>query len=360
MTALTAGTGTAGTGTAGAAFGARERLRAARRRARRRTEAVWTALAVVALALAGANVLLGSYTVTIPDFLRIVSGETIPGAAFVVMEIKLPRTAVAVLVGAAFGIGGTIFQTVLRNPLASPDVIGVTAGASASAVFGIAVVGASGLVLSAYAVGGALATLAGIVVLAQRSGVAGHRLVLVGIGMAAMLQAVTSYLLTRTDIYVASEALVWLNGSLNAASWPKAWILALTLLALLPLVVAAAARLPVLELGEEAAAGMGVHVGPSRRLLLLLGTALAAAATAAAGPVAFVAFLAGPISRRLTRGTSLVSAALVGACVVLAAEFISSNLIPGTALPVGVVTGALGGPFLIWLLVSANRVGRGG
>lgn len=339
----------------------RAALRSARGRGRRRTGVVTTALAVVVAALASVNVLLGAYTVTIPDFFRIVAGETIPGATFIVMENKLPRTVVGLLVGAALGMGGAIFQALLRNPLASPDIIGITAGASASAVFGIAVFGASGVALSAFSTVGALVTVTVITVLAKRHDVAGQRLVLVGIGLAAVLQALTSYFLSRTDIHVASEALVWLNGSLNAASWTKAATLALSMLVLLPLVVEAARRLPGIELGDDAAAGIGIRVARSRGVLLLLATGLAASATAAAGPVAFVAFLSGPVARHLLHGrTSLAVSAMVGAGVVLAAEFVSSNLVPGTSLPVGIVTGLLGGPFLIWLLIAANQPSRGG
>ena len=333
----------------------------ARARARRQTGWVVVALGGTVAALLAATVLLGSYTVTIPDFVRIVSGETIPGASFIVLENKLPRAVLAVLVGAAFGIAGVVFQTMLRNPLASPDIIGVSMGASATAVVGIAFFGAGGLVLQGSALLGSVAVALLIALLAQRGGATGHRLILVGIGIAAVLQAVTSWVLTRTDIHVAADALVWLNGSLGNATWDRIRSLGVLLAVLLPAVAVVARRLPAMELGDDAAAGVGVHVERSRRLLLLLGTALAAAGTAAAGPVAFVAFLSGPIARRLLRGrVSLVAAGLVGAAVMLAAEYVSVNAIPGTALPVGVVTGLLGGPFLLWLLATANRSGRGG
>jgi iron complex transport system permease protein len=318
-------------------------------------------LAVAVVVLFTGHVLLGTYTVTIPDFVRIVSGETIPGASFIVLENKLPRAVLAVLVGAAFGVAGAVFQTLLRNPLASPDVIGISMGASAAAVVGIAFLGVSGLALQGFSIAGSLLVAAAIALLSRRGDVAGHRLVLVGIGLAAALQAVTSWVLTRTDIHVAAEALVWLNGSLNNATWGRVRTLALLLLVLLPAATVAARRLPALELGEEAAVGLGVHPWRGRLALLLVATTLAAAGTAAAGPVAFVAFLSGPIARRLLRGrVSLPAAALVGAVVVLAAEFAAVNAVPGSALPVGVVTGLLGGPFLLWLLATANRVGRGG
>jgi iron complex transport system permease protein len=333
------------------------RARTAHRRVRRTVGVL--GLAVTTLFLV--DVLLGSYTVTVADFVRILAGADLPGASFIVMESKLPKAVIGLLVGVAFGVSGAIFQTMLRNPLASPDIIGVTSGASAGAVVAIVVLGVAGRDVSWYALGGAGLLALTIHVLSRRGGVSGHRLVLVGIGCSAMLQAVTSYLLTRSDIRTAAEVLVWLNGSLNNSTWDRAGQLVVALILLLPAAAALSGRLDLLELGDDAAAGVGVPVARTRLLLLLTGVALSAVATAAAGPVAFVAFLSGPIARRLLGGRpSLAAAGLVGAVVVLAAEYVAANLVPGAVLPVGVVTGALGSPFLLWLLASASRTGRGG
>jgi iron complex transport system permease protein len=331
-------------------------------------------LAVVALFAAG--VLLGSYTVTIPDFFRILTahftgGPKITGASFIVMENKLPRSVTGALIGAAFGLSGGLFQTMLRNPLASPDIIGISYGASASAVTAMVVFGASGAVVSGAALAGALGVAALIYAISRggslgsgmasggRGDAAGSRLILAGIGIAAALQAVVSFLMTRADIRTASDALIWLNGSLNAASWDRAGVLGLALLVLIPAVALLAGRLRILELGDDAAAGLGMRVGSTRLAVVVTAVALAAAATAAAGPVAFVAFLAGPIARRFVRKASLPASALTGMLIVLAADFLAANIAPllldGTVLPVGVVTGALGAPFLLWLLVSSNR-----
>ncbi|WP_264357479.1 FecCD family ABC transporter permease [Pseudarthrobacter sp. MM222] len=332
------------------------------------------ALAVVVLFAAG--VLLGSYTVTIPDFFRILTahftgGPKIAGASFIVMENKLPRAVIGALIGAAFGLSGGLFQTMLRNPLASPDVIGISYGASAAAVTAIVVFGASGAAVSGAALAGALCVAALIYAISRggplgsgvssggRGDAAGNRLILAGIGIAAALQAVVSFLMTRADIRTAADALVWLNGSLNSASWDRAGVLGLALLVLVPAVIFLVGRLRILELGDDAAAGLGVRVGNTRLAVVVTAVALAAAATAAAGPVAFVAFLAGPIARRFVRKASLPASALAGALIVLAADYLAANIAPllldGTVLPVGVVTGALGGPFLLWLLVSSNR-----
>ena len=265
--------------------------------------------------LLAASILLGSYTVTIPDFFRILAahftgGEKIPGASFIVMEAKLPRAVIGTLIGLAFGLSGALFQTMLRNPLASPDVIGISYGASAAAVLAIVVFGASGAAVSGAALGGAMAVAALIYGISRsgslglgggsRGNAAGNRLILAGVGIAAALHAMVSFLMTRADIRTAAEALIWINGSLNSASWDRAGVLALTLMVLVPAAALLAGPLRILELGDDAAAGLGIRVAATRLGLVLTAVALAAVATAAAGPVAFVAFLAGPIARRFT------------------------------------------------------------
>ncbi|KRE89249.1 enterobactin ABC transporter permease [Arthrobacter sp. Soil764] len=329
-------------------------------------------LATAVVILFFVSVLLGSYTVAIPDFFTIVvnhlgGGAKIPGASFIVMENKLPRALTGTMVGIAFGLAGALFQTMLRNPLASPDVIGISSGASAAAVTAIIIFGASGAAVSGAALVGALAVAAliygtssgGAVRGTGRGNAAGNRLVLAGIGIAAALHAVVSFLMTRADIRTAADVLVWLNGSLNSANWDRAGVLFLALVVLVPATAVIAGPLRILELGDDAAAGLGVRVNAARLALVLIAVALAAVATAAAGPVSFVAFLAGPISRRFAGKASLPASALVGALVVLSADYAAANLAPlfldGTVLPVGVVTGALGAPFLLWLLVTANR-----
>lgn len=331
-------------------------------------------LAVAVVLLFAVYVLLGSYTVTIPDFFRIVAahltgGQKIPGASFIVMENKLPRAVIGTMIGVAFGLAGGLFQTMLRNPLASPDVIGISYGASAAAVTAIVVFGASGAAVSGAALAGALGVAAIIYAISRRGSLgsgggnsgnaAGNRLILAGVGIAAALHAVVNFLMTRADIRTAADALVWLNGSLNSANWDRAVMLSLALLVLIPAVITLAGPLRILELGDDAAAGLGIRVGFTRLAVVVTAVALAAVGTAAAGPVAFVAFLSGPIARRVTGKASLPASGLVGALIVLAADYFAANLAPlllgGTVLPVGVITGALGAPFLLWLLVTANR-----
>jgi iron complex transport system permease protein len=330
-------------------------VRAARRTPRRRSALVVTGLAAALLAAFAARVLLGDYTITPPDFVRIVTGADIPGATYILMESKLPRAVLALLAGVALGVAGALFQTTLRNPLASPDIIGVSLGASATAVVAIALWGWQGLSVSAVAVVGAIAVALVVRLVAGLHG--GHRLVLVGIGLAAAMQSVIQYVFTRVDEYDAQLVLRWLTGSVNGVAWQTIRLLAIALAVLLPATWWLCRSLRASQLGDDTAAGLGVSRTCSE-LLLLMGVVLVAVAVAAAGPIAFVSFLAGPIARALNGGRATVlGAALAGALIVVSADYVADYLIPDTNLPVGVVTGAVGAPFLLWLLAS-GRTGR--
>ncbi|MGJ9404080.1 FecCD family ABC transporter permease [Arthrobacter sp. KK5.5] len=332
-----------------------------RRRLRGRAFVVCAALGAAAVVLFLTNVLLGGYSVSVPDFLAILGGETIPGATFIVMEDRLPAAVVGALAGACYGISGTVFQTLLRNPLASPDVIGIGYGAATAAVVGMLVFGLQGPALALVAFAGALVVALAVYWLADAGRHTGARMVLTGIAFAAMLQAVISYLLTRTDIRTAGDALHWLVGSLTSSNWERAGTLAVAMALLLPFAALAGGRLRILELGDDAAAGLGLNVPGTRLGLVLLGVAFTAVATAVTGPLAFVAFLAGPLARMMAGGRhNLACSALTGTVLVLGADFVAGNAFGDTNLPVGVVTGALGAPFLLWLLVRSNKTGTGG
>ena len=326
-----------------------------RRGRARRARLVVAGLSLVLLGVFAARVLLGDFTFTIPDFFRILFGEEIPGATFILMESKLPRAVLGVLVGVAFGVGGAIFQTTLRNPLASPDIIGVSLGASAAAVF--AIVASTSAAAGCRSPRSSARSASPLVVRLVAGPGAGYRLVLVGSASRPRLLSVVQYLFTRADVYDAQLVLRWLTGSVSGADWPTIRLLAGLLLVLLPVMVWLARSLRITELGDDAAAGLGVT--PRRTdALLLLAVVLTAVAVAAAGPIAFVAFLAGPIARALNGGrTTLVGAGLVGAIVVVAADYVADYLLADINFPVGVVTGAFGAPFLLWLL-ARGRTGR--
>ncbi|GAA1616238.1 FecCD family ABC transporter permease [Actinoplanes couchii] len=334
---------------------------AAQRRAEQRratTATTGVLLAVVAMFLLTLS--YGEFRVSLVDVVKSLSGSGLPAVDYIVHTIRLPRALTALLVGLAFGLSGAIFQRLVRNPLASPDVIGVSAGASTAAVTAIIVFGAGGVFVSVAALTGALLTATAIYLLSWRSGVGGYRLVLVGIGIGAGLSSITSFLMTRADVRVAQEALFWLTGSVNGRTWGHVQPLAAELLFLVPAAMILGRALNGLQLGDDLARGLGWRVETTRLALLVTGVLLAGAATAAAGPVAFVAFVAGPIAARLVGGgrPALPASALVGALVVLVADFIGAHLLGATQFPAGVLTALVGAPYLLWLLASANRGGK--
>lgn len=326
-------------------------------RARRRL-AVVTALGVLVVAVFAASLVFGHTVYSPAEVVRAVLGEDVPGASFTVGQLRLPRAIVAVAVGFSFGLGGVTFQTMLRNSLASPDIIGITAGSGAAAAFAIIVLRLSDGEVSAFAIAAGLGVAVLVYLLSFRQGVLGTRLILVGIGVAAMLDAFTAYVLSRAGEWDLQQAMRWLAGSLNGATWADARIVSVALAALgLPL-LAQSRNLAALRLGDDAAGALGVRVERTRVVLIVLAVGLIAFGTAAAGPVAFVAFLSGPIAARVVgpHGSLLAPAGLVGALLVAAADFAGQWLL-GTRFPVGVVTGVLGAPYLVYLIVRTNRAG---
>ncbi|MGW5231659.1 FecCD family ABC transporter permease [Streptomyces nodosus] len=326
-----------------------------RRRVRRRRTAV-AGLAALLIALFLTDLCVGHTLYSPGDVLRVVLGERVPGASFTVGRLRLPRALTGTLAGFAFGLAGATFQTLLRNLLASPDVIGITSGASAAAVFSIVVLGLSGTSVFLIAVPAGVAVALAIYLLTYRQGVLGARLVLVGIGVGALLNSAVSYLLLRAPAWDVQEAMRWLTGSLGSAFWDGVGPLAAGVLPLSAVLLALDRPLGTLRLGDDSARALGTRVEASRLALVLCAVGLIALATAATGPIAFVAFLSAPIADRLTggNGSPLLPAALTGAALVLAADLIGQFAFD-TRFPVGVVTGALGAPCLLWLLVRSRR-----
>jgi iron complex transport system permease protein len=212
------------------------------------------------------------------------------------------------------------------------------------------------------ALGGAVVTALAVYVLSYRRGVTGYRMVLVGIGITAVLTSVISYLLTRAELFEAQQAAVWLTGSLNGRGWDHVRPVGYALLVLVPLTVGLAGQLRLLELGDDAAKGLGVRVERARGALLLGATALAAIATSSAGPIGFVALVSPQIARRLVGGRSLglLPAAACGALLLSASDLVGRRLFAPTEMPVGVITAILGAPYLLYLLSRANKIGAGG
>lgn len=324
------------------------------------------ALIVVVLLLAAACAagvaLIGTGDARIPaaDVLRTLAGNGTAYQDFIVNELRLPRVLVGLLVGASLGLGGALFQSVSRNPLGSPDVLGLSQGSTAGALTVIVLMSGSAAQVTVGALAGGLATGLAIYVLAWKQGVHGYRLVLVGIGVNAVMTAVNGYLLTKADLVDATRAVVWMTGSLAGRDWDQVWPLLGLCAVLLPLVLAHARGLRMTEMGDDIANALGVRVQRVRLLLMVSAVLLTAAATAAAGPVSFVALTAPQLARRLTRspGPNLVPSLCMGAALLVAADWASQRVFGADQLPVGVVTGVLGGAYLLWLLVTERRAGR--
>ncbi|MDG4819082.1 MULTISPECIES: FecCD family ABC transporter permease [Micromonospora] len=302
----------------------------------------------------------GDYPMSPADVLRTLAGGGTPAEDFIIGELRLPRLVTALLVGAALALGGAVFQALVRNPLGSPDILGVTQGAATGALL-VVVVGGGTLALAGAAVAGGLATGVLLWAVAWARGAHGHRLILAGIGVAAILTGVNGWLLTRAQLMDAARAVLWLTGSLDGRGWAQAVPVAVTLAVAVPVVLfACGPALRMTELGDDTAAALGVPVRGLRTTLLVAAVLLVSVAASAAGPVNFVALTAPHLTRRLTRapGPNLAAAMALGAAMLVAADLIAQRGFPGHQLPVGVVTGALGGGYLVWLLATERRAGR--
>jgi iron complex transport system permease protein len=323
---------------------------------------------VLLAVLVALDLSLGDFKIPVGDVVRTLLGGGDPGQQFIVNELRLPQTLVALLVGAALGLSGALMQTFARNPLASPDLLGVTQGAAFGAVAVIVLAGSSGFggglvtghlqqigVPVAAFIGG-LGTAALLYVLSWRRGIDGQRLILIGIGLAAALTALTDWLLVRARIQDAASAQVWLNGSLSGRGWEHATPLLWTMALLVPVSLVLVRSLNAMQLGDESASGLGVRLGRTQLLTLVAAVGLAAVAVSAAGPLEFVALVVPQIALRLTGGSRppMLASMTFGACLVVGADLITRVVIP-FALPAGLVTAVLGAPYLIWLLLRSNR-----
>ncbi|KKJ97438.1 iron chelate uptake ABC transporter family permease subunit [Micromonospora sp. HK10] len=320
---------------------------------------VGSAGVLLALTLGVFAIGAGDYPIAARDVLRVLVGGGNPADRFIVTELRLPRLVTALAVGAALGLAGAVFQSLTRNPLGSPDVLGVTSGAATGALVVVVAGGSSVALAGAAAVGGTL-TGALLYALAGRSGVGGHRLVLVGIGVTAILTGVNGWLLTRAPLMDAARATLWITGSLDGRGWANALPVLGALAVLVPVVLLARApALRLLEMGDDSAAALGVPVRRVRAAALGTAVLLVSLAAAAAGPVSFLALTAPHLARRLTRapGPNLLPAAALGAALLVAADQLAQHAVAGHQLPVGVVTGVLGGGYLAWLL-AGERGGR--
>jgi len=303
----------------------------------------------------------GEYSVPLLDVVRTVLGLQTNNTdyAFIVNTLRLPRALVALLVGVALAIAGTITQGILRNPLAAPGIIGINAGAALAAVTLIIVLpNISVSVLPIAAFMGGLTVFILIYLLAWKGGSSPIRLVLVGIGFSLMTAAITNILVTFGNINAVSQALVWLAGSVYGSSWKEVNTLLPWLIILIPVAMVMARDLNVLNLGDDIARGVGSPLEWRRGLLLVTSVALAGAAVATAGTVGFVGFIAPHIARRLVGPSHeglLLTAGMTGGLLVVVADLIGRSLFAPIELPCGLITSAIGAPYFLYLLIRKRK-----
>ncbi len=329
-------------------------------RIERRALAVGVLLVLAAFVMAVLLIGTGDFDIAPLDVVQTLLGNGTPANDFIVNDLRLPRVLVALLVGAALGMAGAVFQSVTRNPLGSPDLLGFSYGSAVGALVVIILLNGSATEVAVGALLGGLLAGAAVYLLAYKRGIHGYRLVLVGIGASAMLVAVIQYLITKAQLVEASRAMVWLTGSLAGRDWAQVWPLMVTCAVLFPLVLGQSRALRMIEMGDDAAYAVGVRVERTRLLLMLAAILLTTAASAAAGPISFVALAAPQLARRLTRspGANLLTGALMGSVVLLLSDWASQRAFGADQLPVGVVTGLVGGVYLLWLLVTERKAGR--
>lgn len=332
------------------------------------------AFAVLAIVIALVSLSVGTTKLPLADVIEVLLGGGRRGTRLVVLELRLPRVATGLLVGIAFAVSGALLQTLSRNPLASPDIVGVNSGASAGAVAVIVLAGSGGGNISGAAakvgiplaavLGGLIATLIVGALSIQRGVVDAGRVVLIGVGIAAAANSLVAWLLVIGDVNDAGRAAAWLAGSLNARAWSDAIPVLFAVVLLLPVAMMFNRDLSALVLGDDVASSLGVRVARIRLALLIVATVLAAMATAGAGPIAFVALVAPQIAQRLTRmeRPPLLTTAMLGALFVVLADLVARNglqwlQVGPYELPVGVITAACGAPYLLHL-IGRQQKGR--
>lgn len=298
----------------------------------------------------------GDFDIPPDRVLRALLGSGVGTDELVVLEWRFPRVLMALVLGAALGISGAILQSVTRNPLGSPDIVGFNNGAYTGALL-VILAGGGYYATAAGAIGGGLVTALAIFLLAFRQNIKGFRLVIVGIGIGSMLAAANTWLILRADLDTAMSAAAWGVGTLDGLTWTEITPALVVLAVLVVAVVPAAHQLPILELGDDAAQALGVRVGRARLLLTILSVAFTAVGTAVAGPIAFVALAAPQLGRRLARTptTALLPAAAMGALLLAVCDWLSRRVFAPTSVPVGVVTASVGGAYLAYLLVVEAR-----
>jgi iron complex transport system permease protein len=326
--------------------------------ARRHPAALMWTLGVIAVALSVYSLGVGATSVPFGDVVRALTGNADTDASRIVIDFQLPRVLLCWLVGIALAVSGAALQGVIRNPLAAPDVIGVTKGAGfAGMLLLIAIPTApAALIAPAAFVGGVVAAVL-VYVFAYRRGATPIRIALVGIAVSAAFEAGIRFLLVRDPLDV-NAALIWLTGSLFGRSMTEVYEILPWVVVLVPLLVMWARRLDVLGLGDDLAAGLGEPVERTRRLVLITAVALASVSVSVAGTIGFVGLIAPHMARRVFGGrhlSSLPAAGLFGVLLMVVADMLGRGLLPPLEIPAGLVTAVIGGPYFLYLLVKTGK-----
>ncbi|HET9658709.1 MAG TPA: iron ABC transporter permease [Thermomicrobiales bacterium] len=317
---------------------------------------IFTGIALTALVLLFVWAMtLGSYSIPFADVVKSVFGHGSDDQILVVRELRLPRVLSAAMIGASLAVSGAIFQGLVRNPLVSPDIIGVNAGAVLVAVFWI-VSGLSYRLMPLAAFFGAAVAATAVYLLTWKKGISPNRMILVGIGVGEFLYAFNQYLLVKYPLEQVRPAIVWSIGSIYGSNWFDVKVLAATLLVCLPAAVVLAWPLRAMQLGDDVVRGLGLSLERTRLGLIVVACALAGVAVALAGPIGFVALMVPHFARMLVgplSGSMILFTAVIGAIFVLGIDTIAQHFMP-VALPVGALTAAFGAPYFLFLLYRTN------
>jgi len=327
-----------------------------RARVRRRRAIVVAAVLLAVLLVGTVSLSVGDYAISPVDVWRTLWGAGDRAQSYVVFQVRAPRLAMALLAGAALGAAGALLQSLLGNPLASPDLLGISGGSGVAAVFAILVLGLGGPALAAAAFAGGLAVAAFLLLAGHHRSDGGYRLILAGVGVAFLCTALTSFLMVRAQVELAQGALVWLTGSLASTPWWNVLTVLIAILLALPAVIACARWLPITQMGAPTAASLGVRSSTVKIVAVVTAVLLTAVTCAFVGPISFVALCAPAIARPLLGhgAIGVGTSAALGAAILAGADLVAQFAIPGYSMPVGVVTGALGAIFLLWLLATSK------
>ncbi|MFD2333547.1 FecCD family ABC transporter permease [Cohnella sp. GCM10020058] len=327
----------------------------------KRRKAAWilTALAVLVVAAAAASLSAGAVRVPLGQMARAILGFGSESGDLIVLQLRLPRTIAAILIGAALAVAGALLQGIIRNPLVSPDLAGVTGGASVAVVgFMTLFSGYSIHLVPFVAVAGALVIVIVHYALSWKNGVSPSRFILIGIGLSTALSALTMFLLISGPAYLAAQVLNWMTGSIYGTSWSYVRMLWPWIVIFLTLAMRLAKALNVQALGDDMARGLGSRLQLTRAAVLMCSVVLAGVSVGVAGTLSFIGLLAPHIARRLV-GTDyrlvIPASALAGAFILLLADLAGRTLFLPMDIPAGVFTAGIGAPFFMYLLFRGRR-----